>query len=674
MESPIDAEAPLEAAPGQARVVVHPIVFGVSSALIIAISLFGALLPEVAAEVFNGVQAWIIETFGWFYMLAVAVFLVFCLYLAFSRFGDIVLGPDDCVPDYTRLSWFAMLFSAGVGIGLLFYGVSEPLLHFGNPPTDSVTPGSAAAAREAMNATFLHWGVHAWSIYIVMGLALAYFSFRHDLPLTIRSALYPLIGERIHGPIGNAVDIAAVLGTVFGVATSLGLGVLQINAGLGYLFDVPETPLVQVLLIAGITVMATMSVVAGLDAGIKRLSELNMMLAVVLLLFMFVVGPTTFLLSAFVQNTGAYLADLVDLTFRQFAYQPTEWLGSWTLFYWAWWIAWAPFVGMFIARISRGRTIREFIVGVMAVPTLFIFFWMTVFGDTAINAVLNGGMERVMTLVNENFSLALFVMLEEFPFSTVTSMLAIVLIVTFFVTSSDSGSLVVDMITSGGAADPPVWQRVFWAFMQGIVAAVLLVAGGLGALQTAALTSGLPLAVVMLFICVGLYTALSREHEVRERHTGPPLPVARAPRDWRQRLESLVRHHDRGSCLRFLSETVRPALDSVVVELRGHQLDAVLDGDAEEVSLRIREGEGVVFEYGVSLRSYRMMQFAFVERPADEARRRHWFVEAWCSTTGERYDVLGLTREALIDDLLAHYSRWVSAQTEPWEDGAPPPG
>ena len=673
MDAPVDAQD-IPATEARPRAVVHPIVFGVSASLVLLISAFGVLTPDVAASVFNAVQTWIIETFGWFYMLSVAIFLVFTLYLAMSRYGEIRLGPDDCEPDYSRLSWFAMLFSAGVGIGLMFFGVSEPVLHYANPPVDSIEPESALAARTAMNATFLHWGVHAWAIYIVVGLSLAYFAYRHDLPLTLRSSLYPLIGERIHGPIGNAVDIAAVIGTVFGVATSLGFGVTQINAGLGYLFGVPESPMVQVLLVGGITILATMSVVAGLDSGIKRLSEMNMLLAVALLLFMFLVGPTAFLMGAYLQNIGAYVADLVDLTFRQFAYQQTDWLGAWTLFYWAWWIAWAPFVGMFIARISRGRTIREFVFGVMAVPTLFIFFWMTVFGDTAIHTIQAGGMQDVLRLVSEDMPLALFVMLESFPISSITSFISVILIVTFFVTSSDSGSLVVDMIASGGAEDPPVWQRIFWAITQGLIAAVLLLAGGLGALQTAALTSGLPLSIVMLAMCVGLHTALQREDQQRARYQGRPSPVARASVDWRTRLAQLVGHHDRQTVERYFADVAAPAFASVVEELATHDQEAKLLEQEDGLLLQVMEPatEEVAFEFGILLRSYRTLTFGLVETAAEERRRRHWYAEAWCTTTDDRLDVLGLGRDALIDEVLASYSRWVNARTEPLEPPVAP--
>jgi len=653
------------------RLEVHPVVFGVSAALVLLFSLYGSFATDNAALVFSAVQAWVVDTFGWFYVLSVSLFVLFALGLAFSRLGEVKLGPDDAEPDFGYRAWFAMLFSAGMGIGLMFFGVAEPLIHFGSPPGGDILGGTVEAAREAMRITFLHYGIHAWAIYIVVGLALAYFAYRHRLPLTIRSALYPVIGERIHGPIGDAVDIFAVIGTLFGVATSLGFGALQVNAGLNYLFDIEVSAGVQVVLIAGITLLATISVVAGLDAGIRRLSELNLLLAVGLLLFVLAMGPTVFLLQAFLQNTGNYLSEIVDLSFRQFAWEPNEWMGNWTLFYWGWWIAWAPFVGMFIARISRGRTIREFVVGVIAVPPLFTFLWMTVFGDTAIRSVLRGEATELLALVNDDLPLALFAFLEQLPLASVTSVLATLLVVTFFVTSSDSGSLVIDMITSGGAEDPPVWQRVFWALTQGVVAAVLLLTGGLGALQTAAIASGLPFAAVMLVMCVGLLTALRREQDGRTRLQGPALPVALGGHDWRKRLGHLVRRHDRNSAKRFLSTVVGPALAKVEQELARHGLEALVETDPDAVTLRIEESEGDGFAYGVRLRSYRTVTFAFVETPAQEERSRHWCAEAWCSATGESYDVLGLGQEQLIDDLLAHYSRWVAARTHPL---AQPPG
>jgi len=647
------------------RAEVDPVVFFVSGGLALAIVAYGVLLPEQAGTLFSTVQRWVVSTFGWYYVGLVAFFLVFALVLAFSRFGEIRLGPDDSEPDYSYLSWFSMLFSAGMGIGLMFFGVAEPITHFAHPPSDEIPAQSLEAARESMRITFLHWGVHAWAIYIVVGLALALFAFRYNLPLTIRSALYPIIGERIYGPIGNIVDIFAVLGTLFGAATSLGLGAMQVNAGFGYILGIPEATFVQLILIAAITGMATVSVVLGLDAGIRRLSILNLWLALALIGFVIVAGPTLFLLSTFMQNTGSYISGIVDLSFRLWAYEGNEWMGSWTLFYWGWWMAWSPFVGMFIARISRGRTVREFVVGVMVVPAAFTFLWVTVFGDTALHMVLKQGMTELVAIVDESVPVALFAMLERLPLAAITTVLATTLVITFFVTSSDSASLVVVMLTSGGTADPPTWQRVFWAVAEGLVAAVLLLAGGLSALQTASIASALPFTVVLIAVCVGLWRALSDDHTGRHPH-GVPLPavpVQGSSANWKDRLAHLVRSYDRVQVERFLRDTVRPALQTVAEELREHNLEATLKHDEDAEELHVQEAGGVEFTYTVRMRGHKPATFAFAEAPDERnALPRDWFAEASNSSTRERYDVMGLTREQVIADFLAHYGGHVNVR------------
>ncbi len=487
---------------------VNPYIFFISIVAILIFLFFGVVFPDGTGEVFDTVQNFIVSQFGWFYILSVAIFLVFVVYLFFSRFGKIKLGPDDSEPDYSYASWFTMLFSAGMGIGLVFFSVAEPMFHYLAPPT--MEGESLAAAREAMRLTFFHWGFHPWAIYIIVGMSLAYFSFRKGLPLSIRSAFYPLLGERIYGWMGNTIDILAIFGTMFGVATSLGLGVMQVNAGLAYLFGISVSTNIQMLLIAGITAVATISVVLGLDKGIRRLSNFNMTVAIGLIIFVFIIGPTTYLLNATVENTGYYLQNLVQSTFWLGTFDGdavSGWLGNWTLFYWGWWIAWSPFVGMFIARISRGRTIQEFIGGVLLVPTAFTFVWLTIFGNTALNMELfgDGGISGLGT------EQMLFAMLDGLPLANITSIAATLVIITFFVTSSDSGSLVIDMLASGGNPNPPVGQRVFWALSEGAVAAVLLLAGGLGALQTAAITTGLPFTVILLLMCISLYKGLSSE-------------------------------------------------------------------------------------------------------------------------------------------------------------------
>ena len=396
---------------------VNPVVFFVSAGVVLAFLLLGAAFPRATASLFGALQNGIVANFGWFYILSVAFFLGFVLWLLVSPYGGVRLGGDDEEPDYSYLTWFAMLFSAGMGIGLLFYGVAEPILHFGAPL--EAEPGTVAAAREAMHLSFFHWGLHAWAIYIVVGLSLAYFAYRHDLPLTIRSTFHPLLGDRIHGPLGNLVEIMAVFGTLFGIATSLGLGVMQINSGLDYLGMLGVSTTAQLWLIAGITLVATISVVTGLDVGIRRLSELNLLLALALLVFVFALGPTVFILSSLVQNVGYYVQHLLEVTFRTTAYRGIDWQKGWTMFYWGWWISWAPFVGMFIARISRGRTIREFIGGVLFVPALLTFVWFSVFGGTAIHLELEGG-HAVSAAVKESVPTALFVLLDTFPWSALS--------------------------------------------------------------------------------------------------------------------------------------------------------------------------------------------------------------------------------------------------------------
>ncbi|WP_175578859.1 BCCT family transporter [Croceibacterium ferulae] len=642
---------------------VNPPVFFVSSGLILAFVLFSAVFPGQAERLFASVQATIILDFGWFYILSVAGFLVFVLFLMISRYGDVKLGPDDSEAEYSYLSWFAMLFSAGMGIGLLFFGVAEPIQHYALPPVGEGR--TIAAAREALPLTFFHWGLHAWAIYIVVGLALAYFAFRRGLPLTIRSALFPLIGNRIYGPIGHAIDIFAVLGTMFGVATSLGFGVLQVNAGFNYLFGLPTGPLVQILLIVAITGLATLSAAAGLDAGIKRLSELNIVLAVTLLLFVLFAGSTIFLLQAYVQNIGAYLGSVVQRTFRMYAYEPNPWLGNWTLFYWGWWISWSPFVGMFIARISRGRTIREFVAGVLLVPVLFTFLWMTVFGNTAIALDLSGAAPIARTVATD-LPVALFETLQQLPFSSIASGLATLLVITFFVTSADSGALVIDMITNGAAEDPPVWQRIFWAVCAGLVAAVLLLAGGLQALQTAAIASALPFAVVLVIICYGLLRALQTEtagSSIDLSLAAEAPPAARTGLSWQQRLDSITHYHEKEEISQFLKGTGRPAVDAFAAQVGQNSLVPSVEQDEDQLELTIPHGDHGTFRYTVRARSFRAPSFAFAEsRKTHGAERRHYRAMAHSSEGDQPHDVTGFTGDQLINDLLNRYARFRHAR------------
>jgi len=644
------------ASPEEPESTLNKPVFFISAGLIIAVCLYGALFSEHASLVFSDLQSWLLTNLGWLYMGSVAGFFMLVIYLAFSRFAHLRLGADDSEPEYSYGSWFAMLFSAGMGIGLMFFGVSEPMTHFLEPPVGE--GGTIDAARNAMQVTFFHWGLHAWAIYIIIGLALAYFSFRHDLPLTLRSALYPVIGDKIYGKWGNAVDIFAILGTMFGVATSLGLGVMQVNAGLNYLFGLPVSIVVQVALIAAITCAATISVVAGLDAGIRRLSELNLVLALLLMVFVLIAGPTVMLLSSLIQNIGMYLSGLVDMTFRIYAYEPNEWIGNWTLFYWAWWISWSPFVGMFIARISRGRTIREFILGVLLVPSGFTFLWLTIFGNSGLWLEMHEAGAGLATAVQTNMPTAIFVLLDQLPLTGITSALATMLIVTFFVTSSDSGSLVIDIISSGGAENPPVWQRIFWAVSEGAVAATLLVAGGLAALQTAAISSALPLIIVMFLVCYGLMKALHAEPSVRGVRpiAASSVPVAGGSKAWQSRLKAMLGRFEAGEAQAYLETTARQAMEEVLAQLTTQNiLHAGIE--AEENLIRLTAGQGQEFDflYEIKLREYSLPSVAFPELPTKKSERNYWRAEVTLLEGAQQYDVAGYSKEELMSDILTQF-------------------
>ena len=635
-------------------------VFVPSVLFIVILVVFTIVMPQFASQIFSIIKSFIAEKFGWLYMLSVGIFTLFVLFLAITPFGKFRLGPDQSKPAYSNLSWFAMLFSAGMGIGLMFWGVAEPVMHYVAPPVGSKE--SIESAKLAMNITFFHWGLHAWSIYAVVGLVLAYFSFRHGLPLSIRSALYPLVGYKIYGCIGHSVDTVAVLGTVFGVATSLGFGVLQVNSGLNYLFDVPIGITTQIILIALITALATISVVLGLDGGIKRLSELNLYLASFLVLFVFLSGSTFFLLNVYIQNIGSYLSNIVYMTFNQYSYDKTSWISSWTLFYWAWWIAWAPFVGMFIARVSRGRTIREFVIGVLFVPVGFTFLWMTVFGNSALDAIINDGFIMLSKAVSADVSTALFKFLEHFPFSGLTSIVAIILVITFFVTSSDSGSLVVDTIASGGRDNNPVWQRIFWAITQGIVAIALLIAGGLGALQSASIIIALPFAVVMLIACWGLYKALNLE-TIRNESLKHHMNAGRHGKvsgTWQVRLNRIIEFPKVEETKRFINEDVIAAMNLVKEELNKYDWNVEISNDKNSALsfIRVEHSNDFDFIYEVRAKNYDTPSYAYPEsvNPTKE-QKKYARAEVYLQDGNKAYDIYGYDIDAIVIDIIDQFEK-----------------
>ena len=490
---------------------IHNPVFLISGVTIVLFVLFVLAFQEGAAEMFGALRPWLTSTFDWVFMGAANIFVLFCLYLIVSPLGKIRLGGEDAKPDYSYTGWFAMLFAAGMGIGLMFFGVLEPVYHFQNPPL-GVDPTDTEAARAiGMAATIFHWGLHPWAIYAVVALALAFSTFNRGLPLTIRSAFYPILGDRVWGWTGHIIDTLAVFATLFGLATSLGFGAEQASAGLNYLFGWSKSDFAKVILIVVITMAALVSVLAGLDKGVKRLSEINMILALILLLFVIAMGPTTDILQGFFTGFGNYLANVVPLS-NWVGREDTEFMHGWTTFYWAWWISWSPFVGMFIARVSKGRTIREFVICVLIIPTLVCVLWMNAFGGTAVFQFINDGYTGVTETVSAwTPELSLFKMLEPLPLSGLLSGIGIVLVIVFFVTSSDSGSLVIDTITAGGKVDAPVVQRVFWCTFEGLVAIALLLGGGLASLQAAAIATGFPFAIILVAMCYSTYVGLRAE-------------------------------------------------------------------------------------------------------------------------------------------------------------------
>lgn len=491
------------------------IVFYVSVIIVGLFVIWGIVSPENLDKTTTSAFTYMTETFGWFYLVVTFIFLVFALYAAFGPYGKIKLGKKDDDPDYSYFTWLAMLFSAGMGIGLVFWGVAEPLMHYTEPP-EGVTPETVDAAQTGLRYTFFHWGLHPWAIYAVVGMALAYTQFRKEESGLISATFRPLIGDAVKGPLGKMIDILAAIATAAGVATSLGLGAIQINGGLTHLIDLPNTAGTQLTIIVVVTVLFLISTVSGLDRGIKILSNVNLSLAFLLLIFVLIVGPTIFLIDTFTTTLGSYIGNLIPMSFRLTPFGSGDWIGAWTLFYWSWWIAWAPFVGTFIARVSKGRTIREFVLTVMVVPTLIGALWFASFGGSGLHFQMEEGID-LATAVSENMEAALFVTLDQFPLGIVLSGLATILIVTFFVTSADSATFVLGTLTSkGGTLQPKTYVKVIWGFLISGIAAVLLLSGGLEGLQTASFMAALPFAIVMLFMIVSLNRTLKAE-VIKER-------------------------------------------------------------------------------------------------------------------------------------------------------------
>ncbi|WP_159944525.1 MULTISPECIES: choline BCCT transporter BetT [unclassified Nocardiopsis] len=657
-----------EADPGRSRL--KPVVFFGSSVLILAISIWAIITPTGAAETIGTVVAWISEVFGWYYFLVATLYLAFVVFVAASRYGRVKLGPQHSTPDYGVFAWATMLFAAGIGIDLMFFSVAGPVSHYLAPPEGD--PQTVEAARQAVVWTLFHYGVTGWAMYALMGMALGYFAFRYHLPLAIRSALYPLIGKRIHGRIGDAVDLAAIIGTVFGISVSLGIGVVQLNYGLNFLFGVPEGLAAQIGLVLVAVFMATASAVAGVDRGIRRLSELNVILAIVLMLYVMIAENPAQLLNALILNIGDYVSRFPSMTLNTFAYdQPTEWLNAWTLFFWAWWIAWAPFVGLFLARISRGRTIRQFVAATLVVPLLYTLTFLSVFGNSALGVVRRGNTafgEVAMNVPEQGF----YTLLMQYPGVWFSAGLATFVGLLLYVTSADSGALVMGNLSSHlptPITDAKPWLRIFWAAVTGLLTLAMLIVGGVDALTNATIIMGLPFSFVMLLVIWGLYKALRverfREDAFRATLTSSlsDRTTAERPsveRNWRQRLTRAVSFPGRRAGDRFVQEVCRPAFRDVVEELRRQGVEAaVTEGADEEVglpylTLRVPMGSEEDFTYRV--RPVEVPTPAFAMRSLAEHDTYVRF-EVYLTEGSQGYDVMGYTREQLIGNILDEYER-----------------
>jgi choline/glycine/proline betaine transport protein len=506
----------------------HPVVFFGSGLLVVVFVAAGGLFTQTSADLFQFTQENVSRYFGWYYVLVVTGLLILAFALLASPARNVRLGGPDATPEFSRIGWFGMLFAAGMGIGLVYFGVAEPLMHYDNPLRAET--GTRAAELEAMRISYFHWGLHAWGIYIILALAVAYAHYNRGLPLAPRSVLYPLIGERIRGRIGDGVDILCTVGTLLGVATSLGLGAMQINSSLATFFGAPDALWVQVALIGGITLLATISVVSGVKRGVQLLSRLNLFLLLGLMAFVLLAGPTLYVMELFVSSLGLYLQNLPRMSLYLDPGADSQWQTTWTLFYWGWWISWSPFVAIFVARISRGRTVREFILGVMLVPTLLTFFWLATMGGTGLEMQRAQSGAELMAAVQKNESASLQALLAQLPLTQIATALATVVILLFFVTSSDSGSLVDDMVTSGGDPHPPKAQRVFWAVSEGAVAATLLLLGGLTAIRNAAISLGLPMSILLVAAAVALWRDLQSDPAAQMRRRSEGARSVKPPR------------------------------------------------------------------------------------------------------------------------------------------------
>ncbi len=643
----------------------NKVVFYFSATLILLFSIITILFNEQANQVIINILNWVSRTFSWYYLLAATLYLVFIVFIACSRYGEIKLGPKHSKPEFSLLSWSAMLFSAGIGIDLMFFSVAEPLSHYMNPP---VGEGETfEAARQSMVWTLFHYGLTGWSMYALIGVALGYFSYRYNLPLTIRSALYPIFGKKINGPIGHTVDTAAVLGTIFGIATTCGIGVVQLNYGLHVLFDLPENIWIQTALIAVAVIITIISVTAGVNKGIRILSEINIYVSIGLLLFILFVGNTEFLLAALIQNFGDYISQFPKLSLTSFPFeQPKEWMNSWTLFFWAWWIAWSPFVGLFLARISRGRTIREFVTGTLVIPLLFTLTWLSIFGNSALYSVIFDGNTQLATTVLENPAHGFYDLLAQYPGFMFTAGVATITGLLFYVTSADSGALVLGNFTTKFTNiehDSPRWLSVFWAIAIGLLTLAMLMANGVTALQNTTIIMGLPFSFVIFFVMAGLYKSLRLE-DFRQASTSlnaAPVVGNVDILNWKKRLSRVMLHPSLSQTRTMLDNVCKPAIEAVATELidKGIQVNIQEKSLEEEpelyhLDLTIQLDEEENFVYEIWPVRYDTPNFS---SRGKRTKRYYYRLESYLFEGSQGNDLVAYSKEQVINDILDKYER-----------------
>ncbi|WP_448852635.1 choline BCCT transporter BetT [Corynebacterium sp. 335C] len=644
-------------------------VFLISGLGIIAIALWAILAPEHAADTLANIVATVSKNMGWFYILTATIVVVFMIGIALSKAGTIKLGPDHAKPQFRLFSWASMLFAAGIGVDLMFFSVAEPVAQYYGPPSGDAE--TVEAARQAVVYTLFHYGVTGWAMYALMGMAFGYFAYRQNMPLAIRSALYPIFGKRIHGPVGDAVDVAAMLGTVFGVATSLGIGVVQLNYGLKVLFGVEEGVSAQIALVVLAVVVAAFSAVSGVDKGIRRLSEINVGLAIALALYILITGKTSFLFDALVMNVGEYVSSFPSMTMDTYAFSGAqEWLNAWTLFFWAWWVAWAPFVGLFLARISRGRTLRQFIAGTLTIPFLFILMWVSIFGNSALSIVL-GGDDEFGQLAVDHPERAFYLLLGEYPWPVVVMVIASLIGLLLYITSADSAALVMANFTSkitDSQQDGKALSRIFWAVAVGVLTVAMLFVGGVPTLQAATIVMGLPFAFVIYMIMYSLFTSLRLEHyrtrsrtlamygAMSGRASGGPSST-----DWRRRLARSMSFPSARQVARHVDAVVAPALEQVAEELRGRGADVDLyrgpveDTGIDQLDLHVKFDDERDFRYQVYPTAHPVPSFAGRVHLDHDGDREYYRLEVFTLTGSLGYDVHGYTEAQIIENVLDLY-------------------